>query len=306
MSREVTMTTKPKGVYRDAVQALSERIAELDRQIAKLEASFSTLFWRSAAQDIDLSVPQPLETVHERSDHDTLMAALEQRERRLSQLQAALNDIETLEARWERPKFGFLDAIPTSRSIKTSPKTQAKLREFEEMMRHAVPGATVEPRGNAARRVRFVDGENTPFEVLCVNRASRFGGMTSTHLIVRTTVPLLLNTCQISSRSILRDLLVSLRLLHPIAIDDPSFDDFFIVRGDRETALAILTPWVRMHLVDLAWNAAPNLIVGHGEARLTRSWTADAQSIRTTLAVLRGVRATPEGFGLRTARHTEA
>jgi hypothetical protein len=295
------MDKRRDGVYRDPSQALRERIVELDRQIAKLEGSFSSVFWKSAAPDIDVPPPRTFERVDEGSNHDALMRAFEQREHRLQQLEGVLEDIEALERYWEQPRFAIRETIPLTLSAKTSPLSAARLREFQEMMQLAVPGATIEPRGKAARRVRFVDGENNTFELLCTSYIGRLRGNVVTTLTIRTTVPRLLGACRISSRSVLKELLISLRLLHPITTGDPSFDDFFVVGGDVETAKAILSPWVRMHLVDLAWNAAPTLTIGEGEARLERRWTADIQSIRSALAALRGVRSVPEGFGLRSS-----
>ena len=294
------MTTGGRGFYRDSGPALRERLTEVERLISDLEGAFTTLFWTKAAADLDLSPPGAFGAVDKDLDHDDLLARVAQREARLDKLRMILDSIEALEDHWERPRQELPSLERRRRRARaTSPASAVMLEEFERLMERAVPGAAVEAADEATRRVEFVSGDGTPFEVLCRTSSLPVGRRARASVSVRTTAPRLLGRVRIMPRSIARDLMATLRLSRSAQTGDPSFDDFFCVVGDAETISALLTPWVRMHLVDLAWKAVPTVIVGDSEARLERRWTPDVEGIRTALAVLRGIRARPKNMRLR-------
>ena len=284
--------------YRDSLEAQRDRLKSIESQIHDIEESLSDFFWESVARTLPL--PEPVEAADPASysDQTELGRALADREERLFALQRTQNALPRLEQSWRTPAEDVPPLVPPFRIDLRASVTRAiagdpHLPLFVKSLSRLSPETDIlKDRENAYRASLMSDG--VPFQVMCESyMGQHHGGDWQVELTVQTTVSHLAEELQLSPQGFGNELLIALRLKQDIKIGNAEFDGYFVVRGAKAAAEAMLTSEVREGLMTIAREDIPQLVVARGLAILRWSYEPNLHCLEAAFAALRGVRAAP-------------
>jgi hypothetical protein len=289
--------------YRDSLEALRDRIGALDLEIARLEETFTDVFWDDVAPGLSLLRPAEREPPGDDAMPEALMSATTEREERLAALQRVERDFPGIEERWTRPapEPPPLELVFESWIERVDRAFKARgpgLGAFKATIAQVAPGTPLSPvESGGTGCVIEIDG--VAFAVTFQDWATSRSAETQAVNAVAVRVPPGTAEVRAVPQDFGAELLSIFRMTQDIKLGHPDFDGYFLIQGDPDAARALITPTVRDRLLSLARQDIPTLHVSRGVARLWWSWELTPESLLTAIEALRELRGVPPTRPLR-------
>ncbi len=283
--------------YRDSLDVLRNRLHALDRERADIEESYTDLFWSDVAPSIPLAPPRAPPSLSEQAEIDELTGAIEALETRLADLHSVERGFPGILKEWSEPAaevphckgttvFDVVQGV-IARAIMDDPYLPA----FDRMIKALeIDGNAhvLEPSRSARTATFQVAG--VPFDSRCETYQPNRSGDWKVDMTVQTTVPGLFGDLQLSPQGFGAEVLIALRLKQDIKMEHSEFDGYFVVKGDVDTARAVLTDEVRASLLVIAKEDIPLLVVSRGLATLLWRFEPNLLSMKAAIEALSAIR----------------
>jgi hypothetical protein len=289
-----------RSAYRDQLHGVRTRVEERLREAAEREDRLTELLWESLPPELAARLRElrgtsepSRDTLHELTRADGVLEAY---------LHALEETIE-LAPSLELERRSLPESAPDPKLLREpEPPLWRRLREVERMhtesewlgerlrgiLRRLDPRARFERLGLLAERVRF-RARGAPMSLLCELRLR--GDTADYDLALATSVSSGTPRLSLRSWTWTHALLKSLLMVLDVDVGDDEFDALFLVDAQKDVAVRLLSPDVRLALRALSYYDMPTLDVGCGVALLRWSYEPTAAAVDAGARALAGIRA---------------
>jgi hypothetical protein len=285
--------------YRDSQEMMRERARMLEDEVKTKEARYSVFFWQEVAPRVNLPQPAPFPTLNEELAPEALNQAVADREARLASLEQIERALPELELEWGRPSPDVPDCAASTifdiqgsltRMLLSDPYIAVIDRALRRL-ESEVP-FTVKEEGKGARSAAIMS-DGVPLKIRCETFMTQRSGDWKIDVTVQTTVPRVFGVVRLSPQGFGSELLIGLGLKRDIKLGEREFDGYFVIQGHEPTVRAVLDEEVRRHLLDIAKDDIPSLILDKGLATLRWHFEPSDRCLRAAIAALKQIRRAP-------------